>query len=467
MEKNNLKSNQLNFFEVIAMSVAIMAPSFAMASNTSFVAKIASYSVALVFLLTMIVVAIVSIVFIKFNKHVSSAGSVYSFTSTALGKKAGIVSGWAMFLTYFMFAAGCSDAFGTLFQTFLQKAAGLNISWFPLTIICILLIWFFAYNDITLSTKVMLVTEGISILLLLILSFVIISRVGFAGNLSIKPLALNGNSLPVIGTAVVFGFLSFAGFEGSSSLGEESKNPKKYIPLAIITTVLIVGIFFVIVSYAVVSGYGATKEGVTALANADSPLTILSQKYIGGAFADIVTLFAAISAFACALGSASAASRVLYSMGSDSVIPDSFSKVNRHGSPSTAVHVTLILMLAVDVCLFKNEGMTNYGYLGTIGSLAILICYMLTTVGGIYYFKKNKLWGIKDVILPAIGFLALAYVFYSNVYPVPSFPNNLFPYIVLAVIVIGTVFSILYAGGREKAGGQEKMDSQEEVGSNG
>jgi len=100
--ENQLKKNQLNFFEVIAMSVAIMAPTFAMASNTPWLASESGYSLGLVFIITMLVVGLVSISFIKFNKKFSTAGSVYSFTTAALGKKVGVVSGWAMFLTYTM-----------------------------------------------------------------------------------------------------------------------------------------------------------------------------------------------------------------------------------------------------------------------------------------------------------------------------------------------------------------------------
>ncbi len=461
MAKSKLKQNQLNFFEVIAMSVAIMAPTFAMASNTPMLAGVSGYSLGLAFIITMLVVGLVSISFIKFNQKVSAAGSVYSFTNASLGSKAGTAAGWAMSLTYTMFAAGCVAAFGTFASTLISGISGAHVPWLPLTLVCAALIWFITYHDVSISTIVMLVFEGASILLLLVLAVIIIAKVGFSTGLSVKPFTLGNNHFSGIGLAVVFGFLSFAGFEGASSLGEESKNPKKYIPLAIIFTIIIIGCFYIVVSYAQVIGFGVTESGVKELQTSSSPLTALSEKFVSKWFSELITLGAAVSAFTCALGSASGACRIVYSMSNDGKLPGVLSKVHpKFSSPHIALHLVMVIVIVVDVCLNRNEGITNYSYLGTVGSLAIILSYLATVIGSMVYFRKNGEWKIYHLILPVLAVIAILFTLYSNVYPIPSFPFNIFPYIVLGVIALGSLFTFIY---RKAANPDLQLDQKSET----
>jgi amino acid transporter len=441
MEKQKLRSNQLNFFEVIALSVAIMAPTFAMASNTPWLSSEVGFSLSLVFIITMVIVALVSISFIKFNQKFSTAGSVYSFTTTALGKNVGVVSGWAMFLTYAMFATGCASACGNFVSTFIAALTGYNIP----AVVCLAIIWLVSFRDIKMSTILMLILEGASILLLLVLAIVILSKTGIHTGLNLKPFTMGSNTVSNITHAVVFGFLSFAGFEGASSLGEESKNPKKYIPLAIILTIVFIGVFFVFVSYAQVEGFGATSAGIKQLSGSSAPLTDLSKQYIAGWFSLIITAGAAISAFTCSLGSVAGASRVFYSMSYDGNLPKPLAKVHhKFSSPYFALGFVVILALVLNILTLGTKGLDDYNYFGTIGGLSIILCYLITVIGSMVYFTKKKEWKIYNLILPALGLLALLYTFYANIYPSQAFPFNLFPYIVLGVLVIGSIFSFIY-----------------------
>lgn len=94
--------------------------------------------------------------------------------------------------------------------------------------------------------------------------------------------------------------------------------------------------------------------------------------------------------------------------------------------------------------------------MATIGSLAILVSYIFTSIGAMVYFTRNKVWGKIHLIIPIASIAALLYVLYSNVYPIPEFPNNMFPYIVLAWIVIGFAISNIF--GKSKAKSDEKRE---------
>jgi len=292
-------------------------------------------------------------------------------------------------------------------------------------------------------------------LLILILSVVILFKVGTTTGLSLVPFKTNGVSTSALASASVFAFLSFIGFESASSLGEETKNPKKFIPIAIISAVFLSGLFYLVCSYAQVIGFGVDAEGLKALSSSTLPLSDLSTKYMTTGFGTVLILVAALSNFSCALGSYCAGSRMLFALSRDGLMPKIMMKLHpKHDTPYFALILIIVISNVVQIGLFKHDGIEVFGYLATIGSLAILVSYIFTSVGAMVYFTKNKVWGKAHLIVPIVSILALLYVLYSNIYPIPEFPNNLFPYIVLGWIAVGFILSNIF--------GKDKKESIEE-----
>ena len=81
-----------------------------------------------------------------------------------------------------------------------------------------------------------------------------------------------GSARPALFLGVVFGFLSFAGFEASSTLGEETHNPQRDIPRAILGVAIFGGIYFVVVTAAEMMGFGTSAKGVAAFTSSPSLL---------------------------------------------------------------------------------------------------------------------------------------------------------------------------------------------------
>ena len=438
-----LHRNDLSYVEAMAISVAIMAPTAAMALNGSFAASIAGTAVPLTFLVAMITIGLVSFAFIQFNRHFASSGSVYAFTTASLGPKTGFLSGWALLLTYLAFTGASAAEIGAFMQSFFSYL-GVQVGWFPIAVIGAVVIWVLAFMDVRVSARLMLLFEGVSILLILILTIVILSRGGASHHLSAVPFTFGGNSVSSIGLAAVFAFLSFAGFEGASSLGEETKNPKKAIPIAIGAAVFLTGIFYVVVSYAQSVGFGLDKAGVTAFASSSAPLGELAKKYLSTGFAATIMFGAALSAFSSALGTATTGSRLLFSMGRDGFVHPKLGSVHaKFRSPYIALAIVMIVGLLEIIFMINQPGANVFGYLGTIGVLALLLAYLATNVGGIIYFMKRKLWKGTVVIVPLLAIISLGYTLYSNVYPIPATPYNYFPYIVIGWLVVGFLVVLL------------------------
>src|SRR5579875_754719 len=116
--EEKLHTGELSLFETMGISVAIMAPTAAMALNTSLTASIVGTAVPLTFFIAMITIGLVSFAFIQFNRHFASSGSVYAFTGASLGPKMGFLSGWTLLLTYFAFTGASSAEVGAFLQMF-------------------------------------------------------------------------------------------------------------------------------------------------------------------------------------------------------------------------------------------------------------------------------------------------------------------------------------------------------------
>ncbi|HEY8803958.1 MAG TPA: APC family permease [Clostridium sp.] len=439
MKETNLKKDNLNVIETVALSVAIIAPTAAMSLNISLMAKTASFSSPLIFLISMIVVGFVSYSIIKFNQYLSNSGSLYAFTKEALGEKTGFTAGWALLLAYVMLAAGCTAELGSFFGKLLLTF-GIHISWLPLALIFSLLIIYVGVKDAKTTTRVMLSMEGLSILLILILSLVILYKVGTTTGLSATPFKSNGNSMSALASTSVFAFLSFIGFESASSLGEETKNPKKYIPLAIGSAVFVTGLFYLLSSYTQVIGFGLDAQGLKALTASTLPLSDLSDKYISNGYGTLLILAACLSCFACALGSVCAGARILFAMSRDGLMYKSMMKVHsKHNTPYVSIFAIMIFAIVLQIAMFKVDGIEVFGYYATIGSLAIIVAYLFTSVAAIVYFKKIKIRTTTNLLIQIVSIVALAFVLLSNVYPVPEYPFNIFPYVILIWIALGSV----------------------------
>ena len=428
----------LGIWETAALSIAIMAPTAAMALNGSLAASIAGTAVPLSFLGALVTIALVSYSFIEFSRQYAHAGSVYAFNGMALGARFGFLSGWALLFTYVAFTGASMAEVGAFFQTFLGLL-GVQVPWIIPAVVAGALIWWLAFREIRLSTRVTMVFEGISILLILVLAAVILGR-GGAHGLSLQPFSVGKAGFSAVALASVFAFLSFAGFEGAATLGEETSNPKRSIPRAIASAVFFTGAFYLVISYTQSEGFGLTGAGVKAFASSTAPLGDLARTYIGAAMAAVIMFGATISAFSSALGTASAGSRILFALGRDGFISPSLGKAHpKHASPYVALAAVMVIAFVCNIVLISQIGTNVFGWLGTIGVLSLLLVYLVTQVSAIKLFSSIGRWKGLQFAIPIVAIVLLAYTLLANVYPVPAAPFNYFPYVVLVWIVIGLI----------------------------
>jgi amino acid transporter len=437
---------ELRFWETIALSIGIMAPTAAMALNGVGVAANVGRAVPLLFIVATIGVFLVSFGFVRLSAHYAHAGSVYAFSGATLGPQAGFFAGWALLGTYLAFTAASASEIGLFFGAFLD-GTGIwqNPEWVWIALVAAVLIGVLAYGDIRVTTRALLSMEAVSVTLIVILMVVIFAKLigGDApghGDISSDVFSLpEGVGRGAFGLGAVLAFLSFAGFEGAAALGEETDNPRREIPRAIRNAVLAAGTFYIVCMLAQTWGFGTDDAGVAAFASSASPLGDLGSSYIGSWMGDAINFGAAVSAFASSLGTATGASRILYAMGRDGFGTSRLGTSSpRTGAPAAALVVVMTIAIAAIVGMRLND--TNvvnaFFYPGTIGVLSLLVAYVVTNVGAIKLFAFDRQERPWEMIISGLGIAFLLYVLWRNVSD-QVYPYNHFWQLVGVWLLVG------------------------------
>jgi amino acid transporter len=456
MGRSGVLRRELRFWEAVALSIAIMAPTAAMALNGVGVAGLIGRAVPLAFIFAAVGVALVSYAFIRLSSTFSHAGSSYAFVGATLGPQAGFFAGWALLGTYLAFTCASTAEVGLFGVAFLD---GIGIwegaEWLVVSLVAGVLIAWVAYGDIRVATRSLLALEVISVSLIVVLIVAIFGKLlggsapddqGFTADIFSVP---DGTSLDTIATAAVFGFLSFAGFEGAASLGEETNEPRRNIPRAIWSAVLVASVFYVIVIIGQTLGFGTGSAGVEAFTGSSSPLGDLSSDYVGAWLADGINLGATISAFASALATATAGSRILFALGRDGFASRRLGEASgRTGAPVGALAVVMAIGLGGVIAqrIAGTSPANAFFYAGTMGVLSLLVAYLMTNIGAIRHLfvvaRRRPLW---ELVIPLAAIAFLGFTLYKQVSG-QAFPFDRFPYVVAVWLVVGLAVVVLRPG---------------------
>jgi amino acid transporter len=426
----------LGLVEAVGLSISMIGPTVGMAFNVTLMAGVAGTAAPLAFVIGALALLVVGASFVVFARRVSHAGSVYAYITSEFGPMVGFVAGWALLVTYLVFGSAVAALVGVFLDAALAnydvaapKLWTMHGTW------AIAVGMVFGYRDMRLAARLMLALETISVMAIILLGLLILRAVAARGGLTWAPFVPDKDfGWSGVGYALVFAVMSFGGFEGAATLGEEAGNPTRSIPIALLATVILGGAFYVFSSYTQILGYGLAE--MKALAADSAPLNTLALRYGSRGFATLLDLAAAISAFSCTLSAVSTSSRLLFALGRAGLAPR-FGEVNaRFGTPGAAVMACGGLMLVGVLTLAPVIGPSTYfDDLGTIGTLSLILVYMCVTVGAAAYAVRTRqpVWAVFG----GLGTAILLWPLFNSVYPVPAYPGNLWPYVVIAYLLIG------------------------------
>jgi amino acid transporter len=428
---------KLGLLEAVGLSIALIAPTMGMAFNVSLAAQVAGPAAPLSFLIGTGVVLVVALSFAAWCRRLSHAGSAYGFITEAFGGSWGFMAGWALLLSYICYGAGASALVGSFVEA-AARTSGWQTPrlWLSFSIASILASIFLARRNMQLAGRAMVALQGVSLLAILSLALLILAKIAGQHALSARPFIPSPahHGWAGVGYGIVFAVLSFAGFEGAATLGEETNHPRRDVPIALIGTLLVSGALFVLVTYAQVLGYGL--ENIQALSADSAPLDTLAVRYASRGFAVALDVAAALGSFACVLASLSAAGRMLFALGRAGLAPLAGRIHPAHGTPANAILIAGGVFLAglLGWALPTDPGF-YYGATGTIGTLSIILVYM--AVAWAQTRNAGRQWRGLGAAAGMLGVLLLLWPLYNSIYPIPAYPASLWPVVLLVWLACG------------------------------
>jgi amino acid transporter len=432
-----LRSNCLNFVELLAQNIALISPTMTAAlivplmfSNTGNMSWL-SYAVGTLMLL------FVAFNLNQFAKRTTNAGSMYSYALAGLGFEGGALCGWCLVWAYLFIGLAGTTGFTIFALKLLEMVGAGGVSPVALFAVCLGTSLVLAYKDIKISTLVMLVLEAFSCFFILVLGFIVI---GHHPAPDTAQFHFGEMSLSSLGMGVVVAVFSLVGFESSTAFGEESINPLKTIPRSITWSLVLTGAFFIFVSYAEVLGTHGYKDPLDKI---DAPLNVLADTYGVSFLSPVLSAGAMFSFFALASSCMNAGARVMYAMGRHHFFHRSTGTAHEvHGTPHVALVVMAAVMLAVvTVCryAFHLEVLDEFNDAGTMGAFGFLGAYFLITLAAPAFIKKRNELEPKDIAVCVAALVLMLIPAVGSVYPVPDAPVRYFPYIFMSYLVVGGV----------------------------
>jgi len=431
---NELRSNCLNVWEVLAQSVAMLGPTMTPVLIVPLMYGSAGNASWLAYAFGSLMLLAVAINIREFSTRSASAGSLYEFARRAFGARGGLLCGWALLWAYALVGVAGIAGFAVFASTLLH-AVGVALPGALLVLFCLAISFAFAYRDIRLSTITLLLLEAGSITLILILFGLVLTH---AGNLfDHDQLSLRGANMPGIALGATVAIFSLVGFESATSLGEEAHDPLSTIPTAVILSVLVAGAFFVFCAYVEVLGaHGLT----TPLDKLGTPLDALADATRAPALKLAIDVGALLSSFSITLAALNAGGRIVFTMSRTRLFPAILARSHpQFQTPHMALGLfgAVVGAVGVGMVLGGIAPLDVFNDTASLGAYGFIAIYGFVALGAPLYLRRlGELRGrhvafavftLALLLIPAVG----------SVYPVPPPPGNTFPYIFAAYFLVG------------------------------
>jgi basic amino acid/polyamine antiporter, APA family len=341
------------------------------------VAKLAGPALMISMILAAIVALLTALSFAELSAWLPREGSVYEFSYRLISPFAGFLAGWMYMLGNAFAGAAVSLGFGYYFAELFPVVNPKIVA--SLLCLAFTIINFFGIrqsaelNDILVGAK------------LLILSFFVVLGFGYIHPENFVPFAPSGPGI-VYGACYIF--FAFGGFARVSVLAEEIEDAEHNVPKAILLSLLISTIFYLLIGIVAVGLVGAP-----ALAASSSPLAEAVKITHNPFAASIISLGGLLATASVLLTSILAISREAYAMAQRDALPSYFGKLHPlHVTPYLSILISgsLIAMLVLLIDIERVVAVSTFG---------LLFYYFLANISDV----KLRLQKSKNLLLPSLG----------------------------------------------------------------
>ena len=446
--KTELRENAVGLPGMLMQGIATIGPSFAILASFVFIVSFAGLVTPWAYLFGGILLGLQALSAAQLAKVFPSAGGWYTWIARAFHPRAGFFAG-VLFSIWLPPVATLTMSFlaKTVLEPSIKAEYGVDVPWWIWVVAGVALVIFFAYQGISISEKALIITGLIEIVIMVALAFTGLASPG-PGGFSFGP--LNPGNFGLAGNlflGVVFSIFAFSGWESTGPLAEESKNPKRNVPIGLVGSVVILTIYFVFVTWGYLVGIGVSKVGSIPTASA-FPVATMAQRVWGGAW--VLLLFALLnSAIALSIACFNGGTRTWYAMGRSGVLPKMVGKVNpTRKTPVNAISLQVgVQALAFACVLIWGAEDVFFSWANAI-TIGLVLMYVLCNIGVVRYYLtegRGQFNPLLHIVVPLIASAAgIVVVWKSYFSPFTSTGPVFWGLMTFIVVLVLTVVILIY-----------------------
>jgi amino acid transporter len=456
---SRLAHGALSLFDTVSSTLANLAPVEGIFLSITLVVLAMGSQAPWAFLVAGVAILASGNTLSEFSQTIPSAGSFVTFIGRGIGSKAPKTGSVLAGISYYMLTICYPVTVGAVVVFMGSWVASLfnwgNAGWLVVTLAGIVLAVPLLLRGVVISARASFIMFCSEALGLVILSVVVLALVHPASLGA--PFHAHGGTPGgfhgLVGLTFALAVSGFVGWENSGALAEESKNPKRYIPITVFSSIAIITFLYVLSSWAAVAGYAdwrGTVTGVNYLGSfaETAPFLDLSRHF--SPWLDwLIGLVGFTSSFGCFLAAANSQTRITFNGARAGLLPPKMASVTRTKVPLASVLIytgLLVLLAVIPYATMHGNAIAIFSDEAGIGTVPILVVYMLANIAlPIYIFATNRsaFRLIKHVLVPLIGSAVLVYGVYEFVQPSQPPPANWYWAWILGIAVIAVVATVV------------------------
>ena len=427
-EETALKSGSLGVFGIVFFVIAAAAPLVGMTGALP-VAVVLGNGAAVpgAYLAVGIVLLLFSVGYATMSQQVTNTGAFFAYVGRGLGIGPGVGSAYVSLLAYLAIQLAIYGFFGAVLSGQMNETFGVDLAWWGWSLLAWVIVFALSAFSVDVGAKLLGVLMVLELGSLLLTSLAVFAQGGGPDGIDFAASFAPGNIMAggltgSAGIALAFAFASFIGFEATAIYGEETKDPKRSVPMATYLAVLSITVLFALTTFAVVSALGSgnvvdevvERSSVDGqpLVNSAEVIFSVAREYVGDWLADTMKWLVLSSLFAGLLAFQNSAARYFYAMGRAGVLPTMLDRVNKAGAPLLGSVVTSVIAGAV-IVLFavagKDPVLHMFFWFSALAVVAIMLVEFMVCLAVIAFFRrhaeKSNLW--QTLIAPALAALGL------------------------------------------------------------
>jgi amino acid transporter len=443
---HRLKAGEVKLAGAVMQNVTHIAPAIAAFFFTQTIVGFSGAHAPLAYLIGFVLVLGLGWCLVQLARNFPSAGGYFTYASRTLGPSMGFMTGWT-FTFYSPIVAGPVLAYlGFIIEGAVQTYYHWTwFHWWMLVVVALPLIALAGYRGISFSVKSIVIVGAIEFMIVFALALSGLIDPG-PGGFTFKAFSYGFNpgglaTASGFTLAIVFTVQGLTGWEAAAPLAEETTNPRRNVPWAIMLSIAIIGAMLVIAIWGQVIGWG-TNNLKSLISSPQLPALVIARRVWGSLW--FLALIAMItSGIGASLACQNVATRMWYGMGRSGVLPKPYAQLHGdHKTPTLAVTSQLILSLVLGLILPLLLSPLEMFILsvGFVLVIAVILVYVAANLGVLVYFwreRRSEFNWFSHALLPVGTSAVLIYSLIKSFTPFPAYPYNLSPWIVIGWLVIG------------------------------